>query len=265
MASTKVYGMDGKTDGSIELPQFFIGDVKIPLIIKVVSAIQSNKRQSYGTDPLAGARSSAHYHGSRHYRFSMMNKEMARISRIHGKVGYLAMTARVVVQAVKGRRGMPPRAEKNWTKKINRKEMAAAIKSLIAATANKEMVKARGHRYASELPVIVVNDFENVSKAKEIYTLLENILGREEMERCSERKVRAGRGKTRGRKYKVKAGPLLVFSKACPAMRACASLPGVASATASSVSAEMLAPGARPGRLTVYTQSAIDALKKRLE
>ncbi|MBI4014516.1 MAG: 50S ribosomal protein L4 [Candidatus Aenigmarchaeota archaeon] len=257
--------MDGKATGDVELPQFFTGGVKLPLIIKAVSAIQSNKRQPYGTDPLAGARSSAHYHGSRHYRFSMMNKEMARISRIHGKVGYLAMTARVVVQAVKGRRGMPPRAEKIWTKKINRKEMAAAIKSLIAATASKEMVKARGHRYVNELPVVIVNDFENVSKAKEIHALLEKILGKEEMERCSERKVRAGRGKTRGRKYKVKAGPLLIFSKHCPAMRASAALPGVASATASSVSADILAPGAQPGRLTVYTQSALEELKKRLE
>ena len=59
-------------------------------IKKAVLALQSSKRQRYGANPLAGKRSSAHYHGKRHYRFTMMNREMARISRIHGKVGYLA-------------------------------------------------------------------------------------------------------------------------------------------------------------------------------
>ena len=44
-----------------------------------------------------------------------------------------------------------------------------------------------------------------------------NNLGKE-LERAKIKKVRAGKGTRRGRKYKTKVGPLLVFSKVCPAL-----------------------------------------------
>ncbi|MBI4019045.1 MAG: 50S ribosomal protein L4 [Candidatus Aenigmarchaeota archaeon] len=259
----KIYDVHGKEAGTVELPAVFKTEYKPSLIKKAVLAMQANKRQAYGRDPLAGKKTSAHYHGSRHYRYTMMNKEMARIARIHGRIGYLAFTARFVPQAVKGRKAHPPVAEKVWTQKINKKEARAAVRSLIAATANAEIVKARGHLYENQLPVIVTNDFEKIAKAKEMAVALEKVLGSKEMARSGQKKIRAGKGKTRGRKYRQKIGPLLVVSAKCDAMKACSAIPGVNVVTASNVNAEFLAPGTHAGRLAVYTVSALKELEKR--
>src|SRR3989338_6365349 len=117
----KLYDINGNEMGEAKLPKIFSYEYRPEVIKRAVLASQSKRRQQYGANPLAGFRSSAHYHGKRKYRFSMMNKEMARISRIHGKVGYLAFRARIVAQAVKGRKAHPPKAEKIWSQKINKK------------------------------------------------------------------------------------------------------------------------------------------------
>lgn len=122
-----IYGIDGKRAGEVELPALFSAHVRADVIKRAVLAQQSARRQPYGTDPLAGKRTSAHYHGSRHYRFTMMNKEMSRMPRIHGKVGYMMWTARFAPHAVKGRRAHPPKAEKIWLQKVNVKERRLAI------------------------------------------------------------------------------------------------------------------------------------------
>jgi large subunit ribosomal protein L4e len=257
----KIKDLQGVEKEDVKLPDIFSTKYNLKLVKKVVLASQSNKRQPYGTDPIAGLRSSAHYHASRHYRYTMMNREMARISRIHGRVGYLAHTARVVPQSRKGRRGQPPKAEKDWSKKINKKESKAAIKSLIGATASAELVKKRGHKYEKELPVVVVDDIENIKKTKDMKVALSKILGVKELERSGKKTVRAGKGTMRGRKYKKKVGPLLVFAKKCDALRC--KVPGVDTVTASNLNAELLAPGTQGGRLTVYSVSALKALEKR--
>ena len=90
----KVYDLEGKEVEEVKLPKVFSYAYRPDIIKKAVLASQANRRQPYGLDPLAGKRTSAHYHGKRKYRWTMMNKEMARISRIHGKVGYLNFVAR---------------------------------------------------------------------------------------------------------------------------------------------------------------------------
>mgnify|MGYP001598407987 CR=1 FL=1 len=127
----KVYDLEGNAVGDVELPKVFSTSYRPDVIKRAVLAQQSAKRQPYGTDPLAGLRSSAHYHGSRHYRYAMMNKEMSRMPRIHGKVGYMAWRGRVAPQTVKGRRAHPPKAEKNWEKKINKKLNMRPIPKII--------------------------------------------------------------------------------------------------------------------------------------
>lgn len=257
----KLYDLNGNAVGEVKLPKIFSHEYRPEIIKRAVLAMQANRRQQYGANPLAGKRSSAHYHGKRRYRFTMMNREMARISRIHGKVGFLAYRARVVPQAVKGRKAQPPKAEKIWLQKINKKENLLAIKSSVAATANTELVKKRSH-LVKESPVIFVDDFENISKAKEVRKLFENLFP-EEIMRCSEKKVRAGKGRNRGRPYRKKKGPLVVVSKECNLLKAAKNLPGVDVSTVSNLNAELLAPGSQAGRFTIFTKAALDALEKR--
>ncbi len=117
---TSIYDIKGKVKGKITIPKIFSVAVRKDLIEKAVLAERSRKRQPYGSDPLAGKRTSAHYHGRRSIRWSMMNREMARTKRIHNQGG-LNYTARFVPQATKGRKAHPPKAEKKWKLKINKK------------------------------------------------------------------------------------------------------------------------------------------------
>ncbi len=263
---TNLLETNGNVKGEIDLPGIFSTAYKPELIKLAVHVKQSQKRQRYGADPLAGKRTSAHYHGRRKIRYSMMNKEMSRIPRIHGNVGYLSHTARFAPHAVKGRKAHPPKAEKIWAKKMNKKQMLLALKSAIAASAVPEIVKERGHVFEGSLPVIVENDFENFGKTRNVFIALEKMGLERELKRCAVKKVRAGKGKMRGRRYKKKKGPLIIASERCALLKAAENIEGVDACTVeeifSSHEIEMLAPGTAAGRLIVLTENALKNLKK---
>ncbi|MEM7827221.1 MAG: 50S ribosomal protein L4, partial [Candidatus Aenigmatarchaeota archaeon] len=74
-----VLDLEGKPIGKIELPKVFEEPIREDLVLRAVLSSQSKRRQPYGPDPMAGKRTSAHYHGVRRTRYSMMNREMARL------------------------------------------------------------------------------------------------------------------------------------------------------------------------------------------
>jgi len=261
-----IYDMSGKAKEKIDLPKVFSTRIREDLIVRAFLSTMSKKRQAHGTDPMAGQRSSAHYHGRRRrVRWTMMGREMARMSRIHGKIpGFLMYRARKVPQSVKGRVAHPPKAEKKWEQRINKKERQMATKSAIAATSNKEMVEQRGHKTegVKELPIIVVDDVQKISKTSELRKLLEAIGLKTELARVEKKKVRAGKGKMRGRRYKRKIGPLIVVAKDEGIGKAAKNIPGVNVSRVENLSVEYLAPGAVAGRLAIFSKEAIKKLKK---
>jgi len=88
---------------------------------------------------------------------------------------------------------------------------------------------------------------------------------KEELERASNKRIRAGKGKMRGRRYKKTVGPLIVVhDRKLPIIEAASNLPGVDVVYAGDVSVIHLAPGGHPGRLTIFTESSLDILDKRL-
>jgi len=261
---TNVYDLNGQPKEKIKLPKVFSEPIREDLILRAFLVTQSKKRQPYGTDVLAGKRTSAHYHGKRRERWTMMNREMARMPRIHGKgvPAHLLWAARFVPQAVKGRRAHPPKVEKIWEQKINKKERKKAIRSAIAATANKELVLKRGHKIEKieKLPIVVEDKIQEIKKAKELVEFLKKIGLEKELERIKKKKVRAGKGKMRGRKYKKKIGPLIVITEDKGISKAVKNLSGINVCRVENLCAEYLAPGAMPGRLTIFTKSAIKKL-----
>ena len=84
---------------------------------------------------------------------------------------------------------------------------------------------------------------------------------KKELERVKERKVRAGRGTARGRKYRVKKGPLLVVGKDGGITKAVRNLAGVDIVEADNLNVSMLAPGTQPGRLCLWTESAVKKME----
>ena len=81
--------------------------------------------------------------------------------------------------------------------------------------------------------------------------------------RAKNKNIRAGKGTMRGRKYKIKKSPLIVIANEKGLEKGARNLPGVDVVNAMNLSVEHLAPGARYGRLTVYTKNAISKLKER--
>lgn len=163
-------------------------------------------------------------------------------------------------QTVGGRRAHPPKAEKVWQRFINIKENRKAIRSALAATVLKEVVVKRGHKVPAEYPFIVDGNVEAVGKTSDVEKLLQTLGFGLELERSAEKRVRAGLGKRRGRRYQRKKGVLVIVSSNCPLLKAGRNIAGVDVVTVNSLNAELLAPGAMPGRVALWTEKAVDEL-----
>ncbi|MBI2676313.1 MAG: 50S ribosomal protein L4 [Candidatus Aenigmarchaeota archaeon] len=261
-----VYGLDGASKGQIEIKLSLNEPIRQDLIQRAVESEDSRRRQPYGTDPMAGKRTSAHYHGERGVYMSMMNKEIARNPRIHGNAGHLSFVARFSPHATKGRRAHPPKAEKVFGKKINSKEYRKALIHAVFASFEREIVSSRGHIVSEvkNLPLIVSDEMERIGKVKDMMNFLEKMGLEKEMERVSEKKRRAGRGKMRNRRWRQKKGPLIVASKTENVRRAAENIAGVEVCDVKGLTVSLLAPGTHAGRLVVWTESAVKGLEKRL-
>lgn len=257
-----VYDLKGTVKGSLKVDRAFSKPVRSDLIKKAVLAEKSKTIQAYGADPLAGKRTSAHYHGRRGIRMSMMNREMARMKRIHGS-GFLHMRARFVPQSIKGIKAHPPKAGKNWVIKINKKERIRALLSAVSASSNKDMVEKRGHLIegVKHVPLVIEDRFQDMKKIKEVRETLKKLGLEKELERVKTKKVRAGKGKNRGRKYKLKKGPLFIVGKDDGIVKAGRNIAGVDVVEVSNLNVSMLAPGACPGRLCLWTESALKKIE----
>ncbi|WP_276301913.1 50S ribosomal protein L4 [Halorussus lipolyticus] len=244
-----IRNLDGEEDGTLDLPAVFDKTVRKDLIKRAVLAAQANRKQDYGADDYAGMRTSAESPGS--------GRGMAHVPRTNGQ-------AARVPQAVGGRKAHPPKEEKDRTLDINTKERKKAIRSAVAATTDADLVSERGHQFDDdlELPLVVSDDFEDLVKTKEVVSFLEAVGLDADIERAEENKsIRAGQGTTRGRKYKTPKSVLFVTSD--EPSKAARNLAGADVATAGEVNAEDLAPGAHPGRLTVWTESAVEEVAER--
>lgn len=259
----QVLSLAGKAGKEIPLPRAFSEPLREDLIRRAVLAEQSRERQAYGVDPIAGMRTSAHYHGRRDYRYTMMNREMSRKPRIHAS-GFLHFTAREASGIVKGRRAHPPNAEKVWELKINRREWEKALHSAIAATINKELVSGRGHKIdgIKSISIVLDDKIQEVKKTRDLLETLKALGLEKELERAKRRKIRAGRGKSRGRRTIMRKGPLIIVSEDKGIAKAGRNIPGIDVVPVKDLKAQDLAPGASPGRLCIWSKSAIEAIGK---
>merc|ERR1712227_790748 len=74
------------------------------------------------------------------------------------------------------------------------------------------------------------------------------------------RRMRAGRGKMRGRKHVQKLGPCIVFNKDNGVVKAFRNIPGISLVPVESLNILRLAPGGHVGRFLIFTQDAAAAL-----
>jgi large subunit ribosomal protein L4e len=137
-----------------------------------------------------------------------------------------------------------------------------AIKSAIAATQNKELLTERGHDIEGllEVPLVVEDSFEKVLKTKEVIEALTALGLANDLSRASEKSIRAGRGKTRGRKYKKKKTALIVIKEDSGIVKSAGNIPGIDVVALEDLDIELLAPGTHAGRLIIWTKGALENL-----
>ncbi|HUV34572.1 MAG TPA: 50S ribosomal protein L4 [Candidatus Desulfaltia sp.] len=244
-----VLNLKNEKVAEVEVPKVFETPVRHDVIKRAVIALQSTRFQPQGRDPMAGKRTTAESHGTGH--------GMARVPRLRE-----GNRAAFGVSIVGGHAAFPPLSEKIIVKRINKKEKRFAIRSGIAATAVKELVEKRGHRVQSveQLPLVIDDEVESLNKTKEVKDLFQALGIWSDVERADRKKIRAGRGTMRGRKKKIGKGPLIVVSEDRGVGAAARNLPGVEIVDVHSLNAELLAPGAHPGRLVLWGKTAFESI-----
>ena len=202
MEKIKVYSLEGEVVEEIELPEIFMEVFRPDLIKRAVISSQTARIQAWGTDPRAGKRTTAKSFGS--------GRGAAMVPRVKGSRHPAGSKAAFIPQATGGRKAHPPKTERIIHEKINRKERRLAIRSAVAATANREMVENRGHKIANidQIPFVVGDELEAIKRTKDTREIFEKLGLMDDVTRAKTgRTIRAGRGKMRGRKYKTPKGP----------------------------------------------------------
>lgn len=213
---TKVFSIDAKEKGSIDLPRFFESKIREDIVIRVLEI--KKKKQPYSPDPLAGMKQSAK--GKMRHRRHIWQTHYGRgMSRIPRKVMSRRGTqfnwvGAEVPFARGGKRAHPPKViSMAGGGEINKKEMNIALESAFAATANPKIIKKK-YPTLKEMPrhaPFVIESKASSLNSKQLIELFRKILGEELFKIAIKRKsIRAGIGKLRGRRYKKNAGMLLV-------------------------------------------------------
>ncbi len=243
------------------MPAVFSTVLRPDLVRRVFWLVGSHGFQPKGRDPMAGERTTAETHSP------PTGTGRSRIPRVKGERYSKGGMAAGVASVVKGRLPHPPRSEKVIHFAVNKKERKLATDSAIAFTADLDAVKARGHRVKKlALPLVVADELETVEKTSELVSFLEKVQLKSELERVDGRTKRnTGKRRLRGRVYRSAVGPLIVVTNDRGVGRAAGGIPGVDVTRVESLSVLDLAPGGVPGRLTLWTESALGALEARSE
>ena len=253
-----------KEKGKIALPKQFEEPIRLDLIHRAFVAKHSALRQRYGADPRAGMRYSAKlsrrrrdYKGSYGYGISRVPRKILvrRGMRMYWVGAFAPGT-------VGGRRAHPPKSIKNLKALINKNERKKALRSALAATLDRELSAKRGHIVPEGYPFAIISDFEGIAKTKEVFNILQKLGFGPDLERARKKKIRAGKGKVRGRPYKKRKSVLIVVSKDCPLLKSARNIPGVDVTVVNQLNHLLLSPGGFAGRLTLFTE---DSIKKIAE
>lgn len=256
--------MENMEVGKQKMPCQFTEETRPAVIKRAVFALQSSRRKSQGASHEAGKRHSAKLSRRRHNYRGAYGHGISRVPRkIHTRRGTrMFWVGAVAPGTVGGRRAHPRKPEKVLEKKVNKKENKLAIRSALSATIKPALVKKHGHIIPDSYPFILDNNAEQLKKTRDIMSALKKLGFEKELERAAKKSIRAGKGKLRGRKYKKRTSMLFVVSKECGLLKAAKNIPGIGACIVRELNAELLAPGTEPGRLALFSKSAVERIEK---
>ncbi len=262
----KILDINGKEKASIDLPKCFSKKIREDIVAKVLEAKKSE--QPFAPSPVAGKQHAAKgklVH-RRHVWRSGYGKGMSRVPRkiMSRRGSQFGWEAAEVPFAKGGMRAHPPKVlSRINTLKINKKEIKMAFESALSATTNAKIIADRYDRLKGKkienVPFIVEGKITSM-KAKELLSSIKKILNKDLFEVAIKvKKVRSGKGKARGRKYKSNAGMLFVLGK-----KESLKTRSFEVKKAQDLSVINLAKGGI-GRLTIYTEQAIKELGNKFK
>jgi large subunit ribosomal protein L4e len=240
----------------VALPAVFTAPIRNDIVQFVHTNISKNTRQAHGVDPRAGHKHAAESWGT--------GRAVARIPRISGSGTHRSGQAAFGNQCRKGRMSFPLHTWRRWHRKVNLKQKRHAVAASLAASAVTPLVQARGHRIQEvpELPLVIDDKLETYEKTKQAVEFLRRFGSYADVEKViSSKKLRAGKGKLRNRRYRIRKGPLVIYSSEnAKLVKAFRNLPGVETCNVNRLNLKQLAPGGQLGRFCIWTNSAFKAL-----
>jgi large subunit ribosomal protein L4e len=253
--TVNVFSDAGEASGSLALPAVFTAPIRLDVVQQVHKSMAKNRRQAYAVAKNAGEQTSAESWGT--------GRAVARIPRVSGGGTQRSGQAAFGNMCRGGRMFAPTKTWRKWHVKINQNQKRYAVASALAASALPSLVLARGHRIEEiqEVPLVVSNAAESVTKTKVAVELLKSIKAYNDVVKVSNsRKIRAGKGKMRNRRHRQRRGPLVVYNNDEGIVKAFRNIPGVETCSVQALNLLQLAPGGHVGRFIVWTEGAIAAL-----
>lgn len=240
---------------NVALPAVFVAPIRLDIVQFVHSNMAKNGRQPYAVFASAGHQHSAESWGT--------GRAVARIPRVSGGGTSRAGQAAFGNMCRKGHMFAPTKIWRKWHRKINTNQKRYAVASALAASALPSLVLARGHKVEQvpEIPLVLENSIESISTTKDAIATLKDLGAYADVEKVvSSKKVRAGVGKIRNRRYTQRRGPLVVYNEDNGVSRAFRNLPGVELVQVDRLNLLQLAPGGHLGRFVIWSKGAFAKL-----
>ncbi|KAK7749538.1 60S ribosomal protein L4B [Cytospora paraplurivora] len=257
-----ILGADGKaTDATHTIPTVFTAPIRPDIVQEVHKGMAKNKRQPYAVSEKAGHQTSAESWGT--------GRAVARIPRVSGGGTHRAGQAAFGNMCRSGRMFAPTKIWRKWHIKINQGQKRFATASALAASAVPSLLLARGHQIMTvpEVPLVVDSAaFESAEKTSAALGLLKAVGAGPELEKVKgSKKLRAGKGKLRGRRHRQRRGPLVIYDPEVDGkalIKGFRNIPGVETSSVYSLNLLQLAPGGHLGRFVIWSSAGFKALDK---
>jgi large subunit ribosomal protein L4e len=153
----------------------------------------------------------------------------------------------------------PTKTWRKWHKKININQKRYAVASALAASAVPALVMARGHLIdeVPEVPLVLENAVESTDKTSAAKDLLAAVGALDDVDKAgNSKKIRAGKGKMRNRRFTMRRGPLVIYAANDGIEKAFRNLPGVELCCVDRLNLLQLAPGGHMGRFLCMVSSS---------
>ncbi|MBD3312094.1 50S ribosomal protein L4 [archaeon] len=241
-----VNSLSGKKVKNISLPEQFQEPVRKDLIKRAYNALRTRESQSKGVSPSAGMRHAVDLKKRRRsYKAGMGIGRSRTPKKTHRRKGRQFTFIGTQAPFTKGgRKAHPPKSAKSHEEKINKKERRKAIRSAISG---------------SKI-MIIENKLESLDKTSKVIKALKD----NGLEVKSKKRLKKGKARLRGRGRTYSKNALLIVSKKCGLSNSGKNIPGVEVSLVNELNVKKLAPGAVPGRSTVWTEDAIKKMKEGL-